>query len=325
VAGGGRTDYDRELTPGCRAGVVGYGHAVEGDANVSGTQAAAQELQRSGERRAPVIQQQRPVPFERKTAWDAYRVQFELLAEINGWNDAEKATYLAISLRGPAATVLTNLPPEQRLSYAALTTALETRFGTTHQVELNRMRLKSRMRRREEGLAELAGDIERLVRLAYPDATEPMVEVLAKDQFVDALPEEEMRLRIRQHKPASLRDALAIALELESCQLASRQRAKYVKEAWLEEQPVQSQQSEIGGGRAERATTDVLQQLVDVLRQCTQEMKGSSRLSSGRNEGRPTDVATVVCWECRERGHRRRQCPRLRKQKTESSHSGNEN
>ena len=97
--------------------------------------------------------------------------------------------------------MLTNLPPEQRLSYGALTAALETRFGTAHQVELNRMRLKSRMRRRDESLPELAEDIERLVRLAYPDATEPMVEVLAKDQFVDALPEEEMRLCIRQHKP----------------------------------------------------------------------------------------------------------------------------
>ena len=51
------------------------------------------------------------------------------------------------------------------------------------------------MRRWEESLAELAGDIERLVCLAYLDATEPMVELLAKDQFV-----EEMRLRIRQHK-----------------------------------------------------------------------------------------------------------------------------
>jgi len=59
---------------------------------------------------------------------------------------------------------------------------------------------------------------------------------------------------------------------------------------------VQSQQSETGGGRAERATTDVLQQLVYVLRQCTQEIKGSARLSSVHNENRPTDAATVVCW-----------------------------
>lgn len=98
--------------------------------------------------------------------WDAYRAQFELLAEINCWSDTEKATYLAISLRGPAATVLTNLPPEQHLSYEALTTALETWFSTAYQVELNRMRLKSRMHRRDESLAELAEDVEDSFTLA---------------------------------------------------------------------------------------------------------------------------------------------------------------
>ena len=99
--------------------------------------------------------------------------------------------------------MLTNLPPEQRGSYEALTTALDTRFGLSHQTELNRMRLKARTRR-DASLAELAAeDVEHLVRLAYPEAAEAMVEVLAKDQFVDALPDEDMRLRIRQNKPAT--------------------------------------------------------------------------------------------------------------------------
>ena len=94
--------------------------------------------------------------------------------------------------------MLTNLPPDQRQDYTALaSSALQARFGTAHQMELNRIKLKARTRRREESLPELAEDIERLVRLAYPDAAETMVEVLAKDQFVDALPEEDMRLRIR--------------------------------------------------------------------------------------------------------------------------------
>ena len=53
-------------------------------------------------------QQQRPAPFSGKVAWDAYRMQYELLAMMNRWSDA---AYLAISLRGPATTVLTNLPP----------------------------------------------------------------------------------------------------------------------------------------------------------------------------------------------------------------------
>ena len=99
------------------------------------------------------------------------------------------------------------------------------------------MRLTTRNRRRDESLAELAEDVERLVRLAYPDATQPMVEALAKDGCLTG--GRYAIIRIHQHKPATLRDALAIALELESYQLASRQKAKYVLETQLEECAVQ--------------------------------------------------------------------------------------
>ena len=50
-----------------------------------------------------------------------------------------------------------------------------------------------------------------------------MLEVLAKEHFVDALLDEDMHLRIRQNKPTTLRDALRLALELEYYQLPSRQ------------------------------------------------------------------------------------------------------
>ncbi len=210
-----------------------------------------------------VVAWQCATPFDAKLPWDAYQTQFEVLAGINWWGDTEKAAHLAII---PAATVLTNLTPEQRQSYAALTTALDARFGTAHQTELNRMRLKARTRRRDESLAELAEDVERLVRLAYPNASEPicMVEVLANDQFVDALPEEDMRLRIRQSKPSTLRDSLAVALELESYQIASKQEARYAREAHLEDgHYVQRQMSEPSGA------TDIVQQLIEALKNHT--------------------------------------------------------
>ena len=63
---------------------------------------------------------------------------------MNRWSDAEKAVYLAISLSGPSETLLTNLLPEQRQSYEALTIALDTRFGLSHQTEPNWMQLKAR-------------------------------------------------------------------------------------------------------------------------------------------------------------------------------------
>ena len=65
--------------------------------------------------------------LDRKTAWDAYHTQFELLAQLNRWSTTEKAAMLAISLRGAAVTVLTNLPAEKRDSYQDLS-ALDTHF-----------------------------------------------------------------------------------------------------------------------------------------------------------------------------------------------------
>lgn len=266
--------------------------------------------------------QPRPSPFDGKCAWDTYRAQFELLADLNKWSDADKAAHLAINLRGAAATVLANLPPTQRRSYEALTSALNARFGMAHQTELNRSRLKARSRRREETLAELAEDVERLVRLAYPEAAESMVEVLAKDQFVDALPDEDMRLRIRQNKPTTLRDALGLALELESYQLASRQRTKLVRGTHLEEGPVQQKQPTASGGTS---SADVLQQLVEAIQQCG---KVSQRRRSYRKDReQQQSVSDIVCWKCKGRGHRRRDCPQLQsgQHTATGTHSENEN
>ena len=134
----------------------------------------------------------KPATYDGKTTWDAYRAQFELLAGLNHWNDEQKATVLAVNLRGPAATVLTNLPSEDRQNFEVLTAALESRFGSAHQSELNRAQLRARMRHREKTLPELAEDVDRLTRLAYPDATTAVLQVLARDQFIDSLPDEEI-------------------------------------------------------------------------------------------------------------------------------------
>ena len=93
-----------------------------------------------------------------------------MLARINRWNEMEKATYLAVSLRGPALTVLSNLPRDNLFNYSSLITALEARFGSAHQAELHRTKLKNRTRKREESLPELAEEVEMLARLAYPEA-----------------------------------------------------------------------------------------------------------------------------------------------------------
>lgn len=75
---------------------------------------------------------------------------------------------MVISLKWSALTVLGNLVKETRQDYRALVAALESRFGAAHQQELHHTKFKSRLRRCEKSLQELAEDIEDLARLAYP-------------------------------------------------------------------------------------------------------------------------------------------------------------
>ena len=76
---------------------------------------------------------QRPPPYDGRSSREAYRAQFEMLSQLNHWTETEKATLLAVSLRGAALTVLSNLTSERRGDYRALVIAMEkpTRFTPT--------------------------------------------------------------------------------------------------------------------------------------------------------------------------------------------------
>ena len=136
--------------------------------------------------------------FDGKGSWEAFLAQFEIAAQMNGWNDEQKALFLATSLHGNATLILSNMSRNDRQDYAKLVTALTTRFGITHQADLARAKLKTRVKRREESLPELAESVEGLTRKAYPDASSDLQDVLARDHFIDALYEEDLRLRVRQ-------------------------------------------------------------------------------------------------------------------------------
>ncbi len=71
-----------------------------------------------------------------------------------------------------------------------------------------------------------------------------MMELLAKDQFVDALVDEELRLRIRQSRPITLRHSLQAALGIESYQLASQHRIKSVRGAAMTVEGEQEEDTE---------------------------------------------------------------------------------
>ena len=75
-------------------------------------------------------------------------------------------------------------------------------------------------------MPELAEAVQRLTRQVYPSAPTSLQDTLARDHFTDALPESEVRWRIHQARPRSLRDASTTALEIEAFYVADRHQTR---------------------------------------------------------------------------------------------------
>lgn len=82
--------------------------------------------------------------------------------------------------------------------------------------------MRERRQIADKTFSELRQVIQRLANMTYPTATFEFRESLARDHFVDALDNSEMRIRIKQSLPRSLSDAVILAVELESHQRAER-------------------------------------------------------------------------------------------------------
>jgi hypothetical protein len=75
--------------------------------------------------------------------------------------------------------------------------------------------MRERRQRPGESLTELGQTIRRLSNLVYPTAPAHIRETLSKDQFLDALVNSKMRIRIKQACPKNLNDTIHLAVELE--------------------------------------------------------------------------------------------------------------
>ncbi|MPC21898.1 hypothetical protein E2C01_014902 [Portunus trituberculatus] len=219
----------------------------------------------------------KPAEYDGKVAWESYAAQFDLLAVAQGWDQAEKALQLATALRGPSIEVFGHLPPTQRASFPDIAEALRHHFGHYHQAEVYRAQLKKRTRQRGEMLSQLAHDIEALVRRAYPMAGEDMVTVLARDVFLDALVDHQLKIYVKQAHPADMQVALARTMEFEAFMQTVSSLSTFA-------QPC----SDVRGRKAQ-----------------VKRRPASCVASPGAFSGR--------CWRCGEKGHVRAWCPRERR------------
>ena len=170
----------------------------------------------------------KPQLYDGLTDIDEYLTQFSIIAEINQWNCDTKALHLASCLTGSARSLLSELDSVHRRNFTSLVSALQSRFGTANRAEVYRAQLKNRVRQRNETIPELAQNIRKLTRQAYPGANSDLIDTLALDHFIDSLLDSETRLRLRECSPKTIQEAETLAVKLEAQRLADRQRSKTV-------------------------------------------------------------------------------------------------
>ncbi|KAJ8035748.1 hypothetical protein HOLleu_19521 [Holothuria leucospilota] len=142
--------------------------------------------------------------FDGSTPWEDYIVHFDMISELNGWDDTAKALQLAACLKGIAQAVLADLDESKRRAFQSLTEALTQRFGKANQTELYRTLVRNRSRHPGESIPELVHDIRRILSRAYPNASIEMKKTLAKEHFIDSISDSDSRWKVYQARPKSL-------------------------------------------------------------------------------------------------------------------------
>ena len=102
-------------------------------------------------------------------------MQFEIVAMGNAWNVKEMALKLVLAFNGNAAEILESLP-SRRDNFDEIKTALHRKYAGKHKVEIHHMELSGRMQKTGESLEDFALQIGRLVQLAYPGESHPLLE-----------------------------------------------------------------------------------------------------------------------------------------------------
>lgn len=145
---------------------------------------------------------------------ETFLAKFENMSAYLNWSERDRLFHLKASLEGPAGQVLWDMGSQSSVS--DIIRLLRARFGTDNQAERFRAELRARRRRKGEGLQSLYNDICRLVALAFPGSTNPTVQVVGRDAFLDALDDYQLRIRVLEREPQTLEAALSIASKLEA-------------------------------------------------------------------------------------------------------------
>ena len=224
--------------------------------------------------------------------WETWIANFETCAELNKWEGAIKAKFLAVRLKGTAQRSLQELSPEIKGHYEHLKRALGEKFNPSQKLEQYKAEFRVRRREKGEGLTEFANSVMKLARRAYPDLLVAHQNEIAKDRFVDGLDNKEWRIKLREVSPKTLEDAVSRAIQLEAIEAAEGQQPRSVRAV-------------VAGASGGAGPTDPI---LELLKQNQATLETIAQTLKCRPSRRPTEREPITCFNCGKQGHKAAEC-----------------
>ena len=157
-----------------------------------------------------------PEKFTGSGDFEDYLQQFNTAALVCGWfspSHDNRLHYFALRLRGNAPHFSTTISAAQQTDFSLLIDAFRQNYTTN--VDILKARLKAARQQPNQDISAFLCDIRTLARRAYR-AFPHLVEQIVLTSFIEGLSDAKLRWELRESKPATADDALALAMELNS-------------------------------------------------------------------------------------------------------------
>ena len=217
--------------------------------------------------------------------WSDCLDHFDSVAVVNGWVRAR--------LTGRAATVMRRLSEADKASFDTICAAMKNRFEPQCRKGVFIAEFQTKTRRRGEDWVSFGEDLKALVEKAYPSRQPEAQELLALNQFLNQIEEQQLAFAVRQRSPATVDAAVAAVLELETY----LRRPRIVL-------PVKEDRD---GGSAVAAVSrqppreDLMEKIVERLDKLEARINPTD---AGQRKNRERRMpANITYWSCREEGH----------------------
>ena len=160
-----------------------------------------------------------------------------------------------------------------------------------------------------ETILDLGNKIRTLSRKVYPEKYAQLRDYFARDQFVRALTNVDMTLKLRHNMPDTLDDAIRMAIDWQTVEIDVRKDKKVIFE--------EKKESTTEGEACVTATheSSLMSMMTEVLTLIKEDRKearrnpGQYRYNVGRGRGRMRNENIMRCFVCGRDRHLKRYCP----------------